>query len=219
MSPSGRLRRIWAKTHFPSSVNQARWSESGANSTSMIVPRCFAANRCFPGRSLSHFTTHKSQTKRPLRLLRSPIEVAGSLLYPEKPGLRSWPSRRGAFVRRPFLQKGRFCSWCPSRWLCVHRLTTSLAMAPSACRTRSARGGVDVVTFHSSVHGSLGCSACHTSISDYPHPDHHGHHHIHGDDDRGRVQGAARGRVCPTRCRRQTQSNTHSETFHMACEL
>jgi hypothetical protein len=32
--------------------------------------------------------------------------------------------------------------------------------------------GVDADTFHSSVHGSLECSACHTSITAYPHPDH-----------------------------------------------
>jgi predicted CXXCH cytochrome family protein len=31
---------------------------------------------------------------------------------------------------------------------------------------------VDGDKFHSSMHGSLGCSDCHTSIKDYPHPDH-----------------------------------------------
>jgi hypothetical protein len=32
--------------------------------------------------------------------------------------------------------------------------------------------GVNADTFHSSVHGTLDCSACHTSITAYPHPDH-----------------------------------------------
>ncbi len=32
--------------------------------------------------------------------------------------------------------------------------------------------GVDATTFHSSIHGSLACSDCHTSIHEYPHPDH-----------------------------------------------
>lgn len=32
--------------------------------------------------------------------------------------------------------------------------------------------GVDAPLFHSSIHGSLGCSDCHSSIHDYPHPDH-----------------------------------------------
>ncbi|MFZ0516954.1 MAG: cytochrome c3 family protein [Acidobacteriaceae bacterium] len=32
--------------------------------------------------------------------------------------------------------------------------------------------GVDANLFHSSIHGSLGCSDCHSSIHDYPHPDH-----------------------------------------------
>ena len=32
--------------------------------------------------------------------------------------------------------------------------------------------GVDASTFHSGVHGSLECTACHTSITAYPHPDH-----------------------------------------------
>ncbi|MES2222949.1 MAG: cytochrome c3 family protein [Acidobacteriota bacterium] len=32
--------------------------------------------------------------------------------------------------------------------------------------------GVDASAFHSSVHGSLGCSDCHSAIHDYPHSDH-----------------------------------------------
>jgi predicted CXXCH cytochrome family protein len=32
--------------------------------------------------------------------------------------------------------------------------------------------GVDAPLFHSSIHGSLGCGDCHSSIHDYPHPDH-----------------------------------------------
>ena len=32
--------------------------------------------------------------------------------------------------------------------------------------------GVDANLFHASVHGSLGCSACHADIHGYPHPDH-----------------------------------------------
>ena len=32
--------------------------------------------------------------------------------------------------------------------------------------------GVDANLFHSSIHGSLGCSDCHSTIHDYPHPDH-----------------------------------------------
>jgi predicted CXXCH cytochrome family protein len=32
--------------------------------------------------------------------------------------------------------------------------------------------GVDAPLFHSSIHGSLACSDCHSSIHDYPHPDH-----------------------------------------------
>ena len=31
--------------------------------------------------------------------------------------------------------------------------------------------GVDANLFHSSIHGSLGCSDCHSTIHDYPHPD------------------------------------------------
>jgi len=31
--------------------------------------------------------------------------------------------------------------------------------------------GVDGDKFHASIHGSLGCSDCHTSIKEYPHPD------------------------------------------------
>ncbi|MGD0902531.1 MAG: cytochrome c3 family protein [Terracidiphilus sp.] len=31
--------------------------------------------------------------------------------------------------------------------------------------------GVDAPKFHSSIHGSLQCSDCHTAIKDYPHPD------------------------------------------------
>lgn len=32
--------------------------------------------------------------------------------------------------------------------------------------------GVDATVFHASIHGSLACSDCHTSIHQYPHPDH-----------------------------------------------
>ena len=32
--------------------------------------------------------------------------------------------------------------------------------------------GVDATLFHSSIHGSLACSDCHSSIHQYPHPDH-----------------------------------------------
>ena len=32
--------------------------------------------------------------------------------------------------------------------------------------------GVDASLFHSSIHGSLACSDCHSSIHEYPHPDH-----------------------------------------------
>ena len=31
--------------------------------------------------------------------------------------------------------------------------------------------GVDADVFHASIHGSLGCTDCHTSIKDYPHPE------------------------------------------------
>jgi len=31
--------------------------------------------------------------------------------------------------------------------------------------------GVDADVFHASIHGSLGCTDCHTSIKQYPHPD------------------------------------------------
>ena len=31
--------------------------------------------------------------------------------------------------------------------------------------------GVDADVFHASIHGSLGCTDCHTSIKEYPHPD------------------------------------------------
>jgi len=31
--------------------------------------------------------------------------------------------------------------------------------------------GVDADLFHTSIHGSLSCTDCHTSIKDYPHPE------------------------------------------------
>ncbi len=173
MSPLGKLRRVWAKSLFSSSKNQVRWSESETNNPSINYPNLLPARNCLNGPSVSLQPSERSEPNRPPRLTIFPIAIARSSSALSKQG-------RG----NPAIAKGinRFKLFITA---CAVLLLASLSPAVRAqtdCLSchgdvtmQDAAGhnvGVDGNTFHSSVHADLGCSACHTSIKAYPHPDH-----------------------------------------------
>ena len=110
MSPSGKLRRVWARPILSSSMNQVRWSESEPSNPSIKSTSLLAASHCPDARSLSLFTTRPSETTQP-RPSTSPIAIAGSILPPSaKQEAHSRRSRREFFVGRPSSQRARYCS-------------------------------------------------------------------------------------------------------------
>ncbi len=172
MSPLGKRRRVSASPILSSSMNQVRWSESETNSHSINSPSLLAASHCLNARSLSLFTTDKSGRKQPGRLSVSPIPIAGSAPFPSKQrsgnpaiakGKLGWNALLAAFAvllasLSPAIQAQTDCLSCHG----------DVTMQDGAGHNV----GVDGNVFHSSVHSDLGCSACHSSITAYPHPDH-----------------------------------------------
>jgi hypothetical protein len=162
MSPLGKLKKVWAKSLLSSNISQLRWPESETHNPSIKSASLLTARFPLSGRTLSLFTTDKSGAKRPRRLSSSPIAIAGN------------PAIAMGFIR-----------WKPFVAACAVLLLASFPLALQAqtdCLSchgdvtmQDAAGhnvGVDGNTFHSSVHSDLGCSACHSSITAYPHPDH-----------------------------------------------
>ncbi len=156
MSPLGKLRRIGADSLSSRTIDPVRAFEPA---TQIQLPSPLTASLCLPLRSL--FPSDSPSTTRPVRLTRSPLVLAAS---PPPAALR--------VLRRP-----SYFAACELLLLTAVplRAQTDCLSCHSDVTLQDASGhnaGVDANIFHSSVHGSLACSACHTSISAYPHPDH-----------------------------------------------
>ncbi len=172
MSPSGKLRRYWAKSLFSSRNKQVRWLESEAKNSSTISPIFLTANHYLTGRSLSLFSSDNSGPKAPVCPSRSPLAAAG-LQDSEKQSPGS-PVVAKASFRWKGVIAGCAVLFLASFSIALHAQTDCLS-CHSDVTMQDASGqnvGVDATKFHSSVHGSLECSACHTSITAYPHPEH-----------------------------------------------
>ena len=173
MSPLGKLKKVWAKSLLSSNSKQVRWSEAETNSPSIHSPILLAASNCPPARSISISAAFKPAPKQLLRTANSPIAPAASVLPSSNQGSTATAAAR-EFVRSRIL-----FSFCAVLLLVASPFALTAQTDCLSCHSdvtlQDAAGhnaGVDADTFHSSVHGTLECSACHTSITAYPHPDH-----------------------------------------------
>ena len=173
MYPFGKQRREWAKSLLSSRSKVTRSLEPDKNPASTI-PRIIltAMYRIEPDRTLC-LRARSSPLSITARLRNLPIQAAGFQMrcdeqYSGKPADVMAALRGGGFIAAyavlllflvPLtLQAQTDCLSCHS----------DVTMQDASGQNI----GVDAPTFHSSVHGSLECSACHTSITAYPHPDH-----------------------------------------------
>ena len=153
MSPLGKLRKMWAQSLSSSTLQHVRWSDSAANHLSTHSFSPVLKHRSFP-----LFAT-------------TSIAAAASLS----------PSNQKATPRtaaaRDFLRARILFGFCAVLLFAplTLRAQTDCLSCHSDVTLQDAAGhnaGVDAAIFHSSVHGTLECSACHISITAYPHPDH-----------------------------------------------
>jgi hypothetical protein len=172
MSPLGKLRKAWAKSLLSSNIKQVRWSELETNSPSIHSPGVLTASDCLTTRSFPLSTTSKSVPGPPPRPSQSSIVTTRSLwLSPKR-------SPRGSVVAKGSIRSNTLLATCAILLLAASpglRAQTDCLSCHSDVTMQDAAGhnvGVNADTFHSSVHGTLDCSACHTSITAYPHPDH-----------------------------------------------
>jgi hypothetical protein len=154
-------------------MNQMGWSESETNNLSITFLTLLAARLCFKARSLPAFPITPSRTKHPLRPAFFPIATAGSLSPATNQDSRIPAVAKGNPRWRPFIAA---CSILLLVFLSpTARAQTDCLSCHGDVTMQDAAGhnvGVDGNVFHSSVHSDLGCSACHSSITAYPHPDH-----------------------------------------------
>jgi len=172
MSPSGKLKIVWARSLLSSSIKQVSGSKSETPNPSITHVGLVAATYrpTGPGFSLFHSSEPAQQHPRPTT---SPIATAESVL----PSARQGSTTLAA--AREFIRSRVLFAACVVLFLACFapRLNaqTDCLSCHSDVTMQDANGhnvGVNADTFHSSVHGTLECSACHTSITAYPHPDH-----------------------------------------------
>ena len=172
MYPSGKYRRDWAQFFLSYSKKPARLFIPGTSTASAIPPIVLTANYLTGQGSTLPSTGNSGARSAAACLSRLPIAAAGFLL------------RYGKRKRENPAAANSISNW---RWLAAVFSALVLLLVPCALRAQTdclschgdvtmqdASGhivGVDAPTFHSSVHGSLDCKACHTSITAYPHPD------------------------------------------------
>ena len=171
MYPFGEQRREWAKSLLSSRLKPARSLEP--EKTAFTIPSIIhTANYLIGPDPTLYLPACSGSRSITVRLRNLPIQTAGFLLRCDEQGHGKPAVAMAAF------RWGGLIAVCVAMLLFSVPLTLHAQTDCLSCHgdvtMQDASGqniGVDAPVFHSSVHGGLECSACHTSITAYPHSD------------------------------------------------
>ncbi len=172
MYPFGEQRREWAKSLLSSRLKPARSLEPEKKTAFTIPSIIHTANYLIGPDPTLYLPACSGSRSITVRLRNLPIQTAGFLLRCDEQGHGKPAVAMAAF------RWGRLIAVCVAMLLFSAPLTLHAQTDCLSCHgdvtMQDASGqniGVDAPVFHSSVHGGLECSACHTSITAYPHSD------------------------------------------------